>query len=124
MVGVRIGMMVSVIMTLVTVMVVGVLSGPDAFVGPHSWLADLTRAGVAEPLELRSDIVAGATAAVSLRGFAYAAPIALDTIVQFRNSELLGSPPESIESLSTSCPAGCLASIPVVLSDTVAATIG
>lgn len=81
-------------------------SGPDIFIGPHSWLSVLTAAGVVEPIVARSEVVAGAVAAVTLRGVTFGAPLALDTIVQFRNADALALAPSTIESLAEGCPSG------------------
>ncbi|MEE9297665.1 MAG: extracellular solute-binding protein [Acidimicrobiia bacterium] len=80
--------------------------GPDVFIGPHTWLTELTRAGIAEPTEIRSEVVAGAAEAVTLRGFSYAAPLALDTVVQFRETNVMATAPESVEELAAGCPVG------------------
>ena len=79
-------------------------SGPDVFVGPHVWLSTLTAMGIAEPLQAPSEIVTGALAAVTLRGVVFGIPLALDTIVQFRNLDALVAVPETIESLAAGCP--------------------
>jgi maltose-binding protein MalE len=81
-------------------------SGPDVFIGPHAWLSALTYAGVVEPVTARSDVVAGALAAVTLRGVTFGAPLALDTIVQFRNTDALAVAPATIETLAEGCPRG------------------
>lgn len=77
--------------------------GPDVFVGPHVWLTALTRAGVAEPLTIPGEVVAGATEAVSLRGNWYAVPFGLDAIAQFRNPSALPTAPDTVESLTSGC---------------------
>ncbi len=81
-------------------------SGPDAFIGPHSWLTVLTDTGIAEHLTAGSEVVAGALDAVTLRGTVFGAPLALDTIVQFRNTDSLASAPSTIESFAAGCPDG------------------
>ncbi len=81
-------------------------SGPDAFIGPHSWLTVLTDAGIAEQLTAGSEVVAGALEAVTLRGIVLGAPLALDTIVQFRNTDSLATTPGTIESFAEGCPDG------------------
>ena len=81
-------------------------SGPDAFIGPHSWLTVLTDTGIAEHLTAGSEVVAGALDAVTLRGTVFGAPLALDTIVQFRNTDSLASAPSTIESFAEGCPDG------------------
>jgi maltose-binding protein MalE len=81
-------------------------TGPDVFIGPHLWMTALTDAGIAEPLDRGSEVVAGALAAVTLRATVYAAPLGLDTVVQFRNTTGLAVAPASVESLSTGCPDG------------------
>jgi maltose-binding protein MalE len=78
-------------------------AGPDLFVGPHEWLTDLVTAGIAEPLAQRSDVVGGAAAAVQVRSVSYGAPIALDTIAQFRNPALLATAPSTVESFANGC---------------------
>lgn len=79
-------------------------AGPDVFIGPHAWLTSLAEAGVAEPVPAVGDAVAGAIDAVTLRGITYGLPVALDTIVQFRNTSTLPAAPTSIESLVAGCP--------------------
>ena len=79
-------------------------SGPDAFIGPHSWLTVLTDTGIAEQLPAGSEVVAGALDAVRLRGIVFGAPLALDTIVQFRNTDALATAPSTIESFAAGCP--------------------
>jgi len=81
-------------------------SGPNVFIGPHSWLSTLADAGIVEPIAARSEVVAGALAAVTLRGVIFGAPLALDTIVQFRNTDTLAVAPSTIESLAEGCPSG------------------
>ena len=81
-------------------------SGPDAFIGPHSWLTVLTNAGIAEQLTVGSEVAAGALDAVTLRGIRFGAPLALDTIVQFRNADSLATAPSTIESFIAGCPDG------------------
>ncbi len=78
-------------------------AGPDVFIGPHAWLGQLTRAGIAEPLAVRSEVVAGAAAAVILRGIAYGVPLALDTIVQFRDPVARAVAPAAVEDLASGC---------------------
>jgi maltose-binding protein MalE len=80
-------------------------AGPDIFIGPHTWLDDLTAAGVAEPIEAGSEVAAGAIEAVSRRGVVFGAPVGVDTTVQFRNPDLMSIAPETVESLATGCPA-------------------
>jgi maltose-binding protein MalE len=79
-------------------------AGPDVFIGPHAWLSTLADAGIVEPIAARSEVVAGAVAAVTLRGVTFGAPLALDTIVQFRNTDALAVAPSTIESLAEGCP--------------------
>jgi arabinogalactan oligomer/maltooligosaccharide transport system substrate-binding protein len=81
-------------------------AGPHVFIGPHTWAAELTDLGIAEPLTPRSELVAGALDAVIVRGVAVAAPIGLDTTVQFRNPAAMAIAPADVESLSTGCPNG------------------
>ena len=79
-------------------------AGPDVFVGPHGWLTTLAASGVVEPVPAANDVAAGAIDAVTLRNVVYGSPIALDTIVQFRNTATLPTAPTSIESLVAGCP--------------------
>jgi arabinogalactan oligomer/maltooligosaccharide transport system substrate-binding protein len=79
--------------------------GPDIYVAPHAWLTTLTRAGLAEPLTVDPSVVDGATAGVTLRGVTYAAPIGLDTLAQFRDPDLLGSSPATVEAFADGCTA-------------------
>lgn len=81
-------------------------AGPDAFIGPHSWLTVLANAGIAEQLTVGSEVAAGALDAVTLRGIRFGAPLALDTIVQFRNADSLATAPSTIESFIAGCPDG------------------
>lgn len=81
-------------------------AGPHVFIGPHTWARELTDSGIAEPIEARSEVVAGALDAVTVRGVAVAAPIGLDTTVQFRNPNRLAIAPADVESLASGCPNG------------------
>lgn len=78
-------------------------AGPDVFIGPHRWLLPLTGAGVAEPVLVDSSVVAGAAAGVTYRGSGYAAPVAVDTLAQFRNPQLLAAAPETAGDLAAGC---------------------
>jgi maltose-binding protein MalE len=89
--------------SLLTALLEDPAAGPDAFVGPHAWLTSLVENGVAEPIETDPSVVESAARAVELRGSTYAAPIAVDTIAQFRDSAALADAPADMESLADGC---------------------
>lgn len=80
--------------------------GPDAVVGiPNDQLADYVNAGLAAevPAELYSDadFADAAIAACYVDGLRYAAPISVETIALFYNTELVSQVPETWEELVT-----------------------
>jgi len=81
---------------------------PDIFIGPHTWLTELAEAGLAEPVDLPGGLPEGAVAAVTLRGFTIAVPVALDSVVQFRNPDLMPEAPGDLSDLQCPADLACL----------------
>jgi arabinogalactan oligomer/maltooligosaccharide transport system substrate-binding protein len=81
---------------------------PDLVIGPHIWLAELAGAGLAGPVELPEGLPAGAVDAVTLRGFTVGVPMAVDTIVQFRNPDLMANAPVDVSDITCAEGVGCL----------------
>jgi arabinogalactan oligomer/maltooligosaccharide transport system substrate-binding protein len=86
----------------------GLDRAPDVFIGPHIWLTELAEAGLAEPVDLPDGLPAAAVAAVTLRGFTIAVPVALDTVVQFRNPDLMPEAPGDLSDLQCPADLACL----------------
>ena len=81
---------------------------PDLVIGPHTWLAELAEAGLAGPVELPDGLPAGAVEGVTLRGFTVGVPVAVDTIVQFRNPDLMANAPADVSDIACADGVACL----------------
>jgi len=81
---------------------------PDIFIGPHTWLEELAEAGLADPVPLPDGLPGGVVPAVTLRGFPIGVPVALDTVVQFRNPALLAARPGDTADVACAAEVACL----------------
>jgi len=81
---------------------------PDLVIGPHTWLAELAEAGLAGPVALPEGLPAGAVEAVTLRGFTVGVPVAVDTIVQYRNPSLMATAPADVSDIACADGVACL----------------
>lgn len=78
-------------------------TGPDVVVGEHAWIGLMVQNGAVDRLEL-SDVDRGryspqALAGVTYNGVLYGLPYAVESLVLYRNTDLVGTAPATVEEL-------------------------
>ncbi len=80
--------------------------GPDVFIGAHDWVGEMAASGIAAPLDLGT--IAGNLTEVSINAFTvdgatYALPYAAENVALYYNSDLVDTPPATVEELTAIC---------------------
>ncbi|PTM59776.1 sugar ABC transporter substrate-binding protein [Desmospora activa] len=78
-------------------------NGPDVFFQPHDPLGDIVARGLAIPLEIEEDVRSGysetALEAFTFDGELYGAPLVVETLALYYNTDLVKNPPKTWEEL-------------------------
>lgn len=79
--------------------------GPDLLIGAHDWIGNLVQNGAIAPVQLPENVVSDlnpvAVEAVTFDGQTYGVPFAVESVVLFRNTELVPEAPATVEELVT-----------------------
>ncbi|GAA0944089.1 maltose ABC transporter substrate-binding protein [Actinocorallia libanotica] len=77
--------------------------GPDVMVGAHDWIGNLVQNGLIDPVQLPPEQMSGyvdiARKAVTYQGQVYGVPYAVESLVVYRNTDLVPEAPESFDDL-------------------------
>ncbi len=77
--------------------------GPDVMVGAHDWIGNLVQNGLIDPVQLTPEQMSGyvdvARKAVTYKGQVYGLPYAVESLVVYRNTELVPEAPETFDDL-------------------------
>ncbi|MFB7945801.1 extracellular solute-binding protein [Kitasatospora phosalacinea] len=77
--------------------------GPDVMVGAHDWIGNLVQNGLIDPIPVPADrmddYVDVARKAVTYQGQVYAVPYAVESLVLFRNTDLVPDAPKTFDEL-------------------------
>jgi maltose-binding protein MalE len=80
--------------------------GPDIFIGAHDWVGEMVANGIAAPLDLgdkAANLTEPSLNALTIDGTLYALPYAAENVTLYYNTELVETPPATVEELTAVC---------------------
>ncbi|CAN5512387.1 MAG: sugar ABC transporter substrate-binding protein [Acidimicrobiia bacterium] len=80
--------------------------GPDIFIGAHDWVGEMVANGIAAPIDLgdkAANLTEPSLNALTVEGTLYALPYAAENVTLYYNTELVPTPPASVEELTAIC---------------------
>lgn len=81
-------------------------TGPDIFIGAHDWVGEMATSGIAAPLDLggiASNLTDVSINAFTIDGATYALPYAAENVALYYNTDLVSTPPTTVEELTAIC---------------------
>ncbi len=81
-------------------------TGPDIFIGGHDWVGEMATSGIAAPLDLggiASNLTDVSINAFTIDGATYALPYAAENVALYYNTDLVSTPPTTVEELTAIC---------------------
>lgn len=82
--------------------------GPDIFIGAHDWVGEMVANGIAAPIDLggaAANLTEPSLNALTVDGTLYALPYAAENVTLYYNTELVDTPPATVEELTAACDA-------------------
>jgi maltose-binding protein MalE len=80
--------------------------GPDLFIGGHDWLGEAVENGIAAPVDLGSkeaNLTEVSLNALNWNGTQHALPYAVENVALYYNTDLIETPPTTVEELTAIC---------------------